>query len=101
MVAASVGPYGAFLADGSEYRGDYGVQTEYLEVFHIPRIALFCEENPDVLACETVPCYDELLPLPGPCVIRLRQKAFLHGLLSLAKMNIISQAERPSLNALK
>ncbi len=38
LVAASVGPYGAFLADGSEYRGDYGVQTEYLEVFHIPMI---------------------------------------------------------------
>ena len=63
LVAASVGPYGAFLADGSEYRGDYGVQTEYLEVFHIPRIALFCEENPDVLACETVPCYDEAIAI--------------------------------------
>lgn len=63
LVAASVGPYGAFLADGSEYRGDYGVQTEYLEVFHIPRLALFCEENPDVLACETVPSYDEAIAI--------------------------------------
>ena len=40
LVAASVGPYGAFLADGSEYRGYPDVQTEYLEVFHIPRLAL-------------------------------------------------------------
>lgn len=61
LVAASVGPYGAFLADGSEYRGDYGVQTEYLEVFHIPRLALFCEENPDIIACETIPSYDEAI----------------------------------------
>lgn len=61
LVAASVGPYGAFLADGSEYRGDYGVQTEYLEVFHIPRLALFCEENPDIIACETIPSYGEAI----------------------------------------
>lgn len=63
LVAASVGPYGAFLADGSEYRGDYGVQTEFLEVFHIPRMALFAEENPDILACETVPSYDEAIAI--------------------------------------
>ena len=63
LVAASVGPYGAFLADGSEYRGDYGVQTEYLEVFHIPRIALFCEENPDVLSFETIPSYAEAIAI--------------------------------------
>ena len=63
LVAASVGPYGAFLADGSEYHGNYGVQTEYLEVFHIPRMALFCEENPDVIACETVPSYDEAIAI--------------------------------------
>lgn len=63
LVAASVGPYGAFLADGSEYRGDYGVKTEYLEVFHFPRMALFAEENPDILACETVPSYDEAIAI--------------------------------------
>lgn len=67
LVAASVGPYGAFLADGSEYRGDYGVQVEYLEVFHFPRMALFAEENPDVLACETVPSYDEAIAVA--CVL--------------------------------
>jgi len=63
LVAASVGPYGAFLADGSEYRGYPGVQTEYLEVFHIPRLALFCEENPDILSFETIPSYDEAIAI--------------------------------------
>ncbi len=59
LVAASVGPYGAFLAEGSEYSGDYGVTVEALEAFHRPRIELFSEENPDLFACETVPCLDE------------------------------------------
>ena len=63
LVAASVGPYGAFLADGSEYRGYPDVQTEYLEVFHIPRLALFCEENPDILSFETIPSYDEAIAI--------------------------------------
>ena len=63
MVAASVGPYGAFLADGSEYRGYPDVQTEYLEVFHIPRLALFAEENPDILSFETIPSYDEAIAI--------------------------------------
>lgn len=63
LVAASVGPYGAFLADGSEYRGYPDVQTEYLEVFHIPRLALFAEENPDILSFETIPSYDEAIAI--------------------------------------
>ena len=63
LVAASVGPYGAFLADGSEYRGYPDVQTEYLEVFHIPRLALFCEENPDILSFETIPSYAEAIAI--------------------------------------
>ena len=37
LVAASVGPYGAFLADGSEYRGDYGMTVSDLVAFHEPR----------------------------------------------------------------
>jgi homocysteine S-methyltransferase len=37
-VAASVGPYGAVLADGSEYRGDYGVSAAALREFHLPRL---------------------------------------------------------------
>ena len=34
FVAASVGPYGAMLADGSEYRGNYGLTVEELVRFH-------------------------------------------------------------------
>jgi len=54
-VAASVGPYGAALADGSEYRGDYGLSHADLVRFHRPRMALLAEAAPDVLALETVP----------------------------------------------
>lgn len=58
-VAASVGPYGAVLADGSEYRGRYGLSTARLADFHRPRIAALAEAGPDVLALETVPDSDE------------------------------------------
>ena len=54
-VAASVGPYGAALADGSEYRGDYGLSRAELVRFHRPRLALLAEAGPDVLALETIP----------------------------------------------
>ncbi len=54
-VAASVGPYGAMLADGSEYRGRYGLTVAELERFHRPRIEALAEAGPDVLALETVP----------------------------------------------
>lgn len=54
-VAASVGPYGAVLADGSEYRGRYGLSVRELAGFHRPRIAALLAEGPDVLALETVP----------------------------------------------
>ena len=55
LVAASVGPYGAFLADGSEYRGDYGVSSARLRDFHGPRLELLASAGPDLLAVETVP----------------------------------------------
>ncbi|MFD6416055.1 homocysteine S-methyltransferase [Streptomyces sp. NPDC060194] len=58
-VAASVGPYGAMLADGSEYRGRYGLGVPELERFHRPRIEALAEAAPDVLALETVPDADE------------------------------------------
>ncbi|MEU7041728.1 homocysteine S-methyltransferase [Streptomyces varsoviensis] len=54
-VAASVGPYGAMLADGGEYRGRYGLSVAELERFHRPRVAALAEAGPDVLALETVP----------------------------------------------
>ncbi|MFB7917512.1 homocysteine S-methyltransferase [Streptomyces sp. NPDC056061] len=58
-VAASVGPYGAMLADGSEYRGRYGLSVRALERFHRPRVEALAAAGPDVLALETVPDVDE------------------------------------------
>lgn len=58
-VAASVGPYGAMLADGSEYRGGYGLSVAELERFHRPRVEALAAAGPDVLALETVPDTDE------------------------------------------
>lgn len=54
-VAASVGPYGATLHDGSEYRGDYGLDEDALADFHRPRIVALLGAGPDLLACETLP----------------------------------------------
>ncbi|GAA3115946.1 homocysteine S-methyltransferase [Streptomyces echinatus] len=62
-VAASVGPYGAMLADGSEYRGRYGLSVAELERFHRPRIEALAAAAPDVLALETVPDADEATAL--------------------------------------
>lgn len=66
LVAASVGPYGAALADGSEYRGRYGVSAATLRDFHAPRLELLASAGPDLLAVETIPDLDEaevLVPL--------------------------------------
>ncbi len=54
-VAASVGPYGAVLADGSEYRGRYGLTPAELREFHLPRLDLLASADPDFLAVETIP----------------------------------------------
>jgi homocysteine S-methyltransferase len=59
LVAASVGPYGAFLADGSEYTGRYGVSTARLRDFHAPRLELLAAAEPDLLAVETIPDVEE------------------------------------------
>ncbi|ANU15663.1 homocysteine S-methyltransferase [Planococcus maritimus] len=59
LVAASVGPYGAFLSDGSEYRGGYAIGEEQLATFHRERIRVLVEAGADILACETLPCLVE------------------------------------------
>lgn len=59
LVAASIGPYGAYLADGSEYRGNYGVSSETLRAFHAPRWQALAETAADLFACETIPSYQE------------------------------------------
>lgn len=59
LIAGSVGPYGAYLADGSEYRGDYTLsQAAYCD-FHRPRMAALVEAGVDLLACETLPSFAE------------------------------------------
>jgi homocysteine S-methyltransferase len=62
-VAASVGPYGAALADGSEYRGRYGLSVAELAQWHRPRLEVLASAGPDVLAVETVPDVDEATAL--------------------------------------
>ncbi len=59
LVAASVGPYGAVLADGSEYRGRYGLSAARLREFHRPRLELLAAAGADLLAVETIPDADE------------------------------------------
>ena len=59
LVAGSVGPYGAFLADGSEYRGDYKLTEGELIDFHRPRVEALIASGADLLACETIPCLIE------------------------------------------
>jgi homocysteine S-methyltransferase len=63
-IAASVGPYGATLADGSEYRGDYGLSHAELLRFHRPRMRMLAEAGPDVFALETVPDVREAEAMP-------------------------------------
>jgi S-methylmethionine-dependent homocysteine/selenocysteine methylase len=60
-VAGSVGPYGAMLADGSEYTGAYvdEVDIRALRAFHRPRMEVLMQAGADVLACETVPAAAE------------------------------------------
>jgi homocysteine S-methyltransferase len=59
MVAASIGPYGATVHDGSEYTGDYDIDEEGLRQFHAGRLHLLDRSGADVLACETIPNFSE------------------------------------------
>jgi homocysteine S-methyltransferase len=63
LVAASIGCYGAFLHDGSEYRGDYGLSVAQLIDWHRPRLEILASCGADLLACETVPCLTEAIAL--------------------------------------
>ncbi len=59
LIAASIGPYGAYLADGSEYRGYYDISDPELEDFHREKIEILDNTNADWIACETIPSYRE------------------------------------------
>jgi homocysteine S-methyltransferase len=64
-VAASVGPYGAALANGEEYVGRYGLTVAELADWHRPRLEVLADAGADVLAIETVPDVDEAEALMG------------------------------------
>jgi homocysteine S-methyltransferase len=59
LVAASLGPYGAYLHDGSEYRGDYHISRHVLKNFHADRLAVLADSGADLIACETIPSFSE------------------------------------------
>lgn len=59
LIAGSVGPYGAFLANGSEYTGSYALTTQEYKDFHRGRILALVDAGVDVLAIETIPSYTE------------------------------------------
>ncbi|PRY63499.1 homocysteine S-methyltransferase [Vreelandella songnenensis] len=63
LVAASVGPYGAYLADGSEYRGGYDLDRAGLVEFHRERLELLLASGADLLAVETLPSLEEALAI--------------------------------------
>lgn len=73
FVAASVGPYGAFLADGSEYRGTYAATWDEVRAYHHDKLAVLASSGADLIAIETIPTVaeaeivlDELARLDAP-----------------------------------
>ena len=62
-IAGTIGPYGAYLANGSEYRGDYELSAEEYQQFHLPRIEELVNAGVDILAIETQPKLDEVLAI--------------------------------------
>jgi homocysteine S-methyltransferase len=59
IVAASIGPYGAYLANGAEYTGEYAIGEAELAAFHRERFELLANSGTDILACETIPSASE------------------------------------------
>ncbi len=62
-VAASIGPYGAFLGHGEEYEGHYALSDKELKAFHRTKIEILDQSEADILACETIPSRREALVL--------------------------------------
>lgn len=63
FIAGSVGPYGAYLANGSEYTGDYQLSESEFIAFHKDRVAALIDAGVDILACETMPSFLEIKAL--------------------------------------
>lgn len=76
LVAGSVGPYGAYLADGSEYRGDYQRSAEEFQAFHRPRVEALLDAGADLLACETLPNFAEISALAELLTVYPRARAW-------------------------
>ena len=49
LCLGSAGPYGAYLSDGSEYRGNYGITREELRSFHLRRAEILWKAGCDIL----------------------------------------------------
>jgi homocysteine S-methyltransferase len=63
IIAASFGPYGAYLADGSEYLGNYEISDSELFDFHLEKLELMKTTTADLFAFETIPSYKEAVVL--------------------------------------
>lgn len=63
LIAGAVGPYGAYLANGAEYTGDYALSDEEFEAFHRLRMDALRDAGADFLAIETMPRFDEIKTL--------------------------------------
>ena len=94
LVAASVGPYGAVLADGSEYRGRYGVGAAALRDFHLPRLELLASAGPDLFAVETVPDLEE-----AEVLVPLLDEIGLPAWLSYSCAGLMTRAGQPLADA--
>ncbi|BAW86552.1 homocysteine S-methyltransferase [Limosilactobacillus fermentum] len=80
-VAGSIGPYGAYLADGSEYRGDYDLTAIQLQNFHLPRLAAILATGVDCLALETQPKLTEVVAILALLInISRKSRDFSHGM---------------------
>lgn len=63
LISGDVGPYAAYLADGSEYTGRYDLDKAGLKAFHRERLAILVAEGVDLLALETIPNFEEVQAL--------------------------------------
>ncbi len=59
FIAASAGCYGSFLADGSEYRGDYHLDVNGYKSFHRERVDILAGAGAEIIAFETFPSLEE------------------------------------------
>lgn len=77
LIAASLGPYGAALADGSEYTGYQNISIATLMGFHKERLALIQQTDADIIAFETIPCVDEAIAIKNLLADHPGKKAWI------------------------